>query len=163
VEKKLTSQQLKELDPQQLKVKIFEAYKSCINASSDDYRAKYFGQLWSLIGGWCGRYLFKTKNRTKDGETYAFMHGEINAFNEAADEMVARIPDVITILVKGDSTIQVFDELNEFFKYLNRMLINKRNEILEDQLPESANKTKIKEFFRINRLYRRKRKGLDKK
>jgi len=151
VEKEITLQQLEELNSKQLKVMIFEAYKSCKNSPSDALRSKYSSQLWVLIDKWCKRYLFKTDIKAMAGEENQTMAGEINAFNEASNEMAVEIPDVIAILVKEDSTIKAFDELNEFFMYLNRILINKRNEILEKQLPKGIIKIRVKEVYKIDR------------
>jgi hypothetical protein len=120
---------------QQLKIKIFEAYRNCISAPSPDILSKHKGQLWFLTDRWCKKYLF-----VKEWE------------KEAAEEMVVNISDVVERLIKEDMTIKVFDELDDFFMYLNRMLKNEMFRNLSKQLPKGVHREKTRQFFRINKL-----------
>ena len=126
----------KEPNPrQQLKIKIFEAYRNYIDATSPDILSKYKGQLWILIDRWCKKYLF------------------VKEWEEASvEEMVADIPDVINELVKEDRTIKTFEKPGEFIRYLNGCLKNKKAEIFYKLLSESVNKKRVEKYFQINRL-----------
>ena len=134
----------KEPNPRkQLKINIFETYRNCINAPSPDDLSKHKGQLWISINKWC-KCLF-----AEEWE------------KEAVEEMVAYIPDVIDELVKEDRTIKTFEELDEFFMYLNSCLENKKIEILEKQLPTGVSKTRVKKYFYINKLIEIKKRDED--
>jgi hypothetical protein len=120
---------------QQLKIKIFEAYRNCINAPSPDILSKHSGQLWSLIQRWCKKCLFIDEK-----------------WNKTVEEMGESIYHVVQKLVKEDRTTKVFEKLDEFFMYMNRMLKNEMTKILYAQLPESVPKARVKKYFYINRL-----------
>ena len=131
----------KEPNPrQQLKIRIFEAYRNCIVAPSPDILSKHKGQLWVLIDRWCRKYLF-----VKEWEKEAVE-------NIAVEEMVADIPDVIDVLVKENRTIKTFEKPGEFIMYLNECLKNKKKEIFYKLLPESVTKARVKKYYKINRL-----------
>jgi len=120
---------------QQLKNMIFEAYRNCIKAPSQDILSKHLDQLWSLIQKWCKKYLFA-----------------VGKENETVDEMGECIYHIADKLVKKDRTIKTFEKLDEFFMYLNRMLKNGMIKLIYEQLPKSIIKARVKEYFYINRV-----------
>jgi hypothetical protein len=123
---------------QQLRIKIFEAYRNCIEASSPDILSKHKGQLWVSIDRWCKKYLFVEEWEEKEDET--------------VEAMVENIPVVIDNLVKEDRTIKTFEERGEFITYLNGCLKKLKAKTFYELLPEKVNKTKVKKYFQINRL-----------
>jgi len=126
----------KESNPrQQLKIKIFEAYRNCIEASSPDILLKHKEQLWVLIDRWCKKYLF-----IKEWE------------EEAVEEMVEYIPDIIDSLVKENRTIKTYEEHGEFITYLNGCLKKLKAKTFYELLPESVIKARVGKYFKINKL-----------
>ena len=124
----------KELNPrQQLKKRIFEAYRNCIDASSPDI-SKLKGQLWSLIDRWCKKYLFTDEKK-----------------NETVDDMGEKILNVIEELIKEDRNIKTFEKPGEFITYLNGCLKNAMTELIYDQLPETVSNARVEKYFYINR------------
>ena len=125
----------KEPNPQQqLEIKIFEAYRNCIDPLSSDI-SKAKGQFWLWIQKWCKKHLFTDEKK-----------------NETVDDMGEKILNVIEKLIKEDRTIKTFEELDEFIRYLKRCLENAMAELLNDQLPESVIKAKVERYFQINKL-----------
>jgi len=129
----------KEPNPrQQLKIDIFEAYKNCKNIplSEEEERKKQKGRFWVLIQRWCKKCLF-IKNEKE---------------NETVDEMGEEILKIIEKMTNEDSTIKVFQELEEFIAYLNGALKNGMYQIIRDQLPEGVSKEKARKVFNIDKL-----------
>jgi len=121
---------------QRLKIDIFEAYKKCKNTPLSDDRSKQVWQFWFLIERWCKKHLF-IKNEKE---------------NELVDEMDEKIKEIIDKMTKEDSTIKVFQELDEFFKYLNTSLKNAMIQIWREQLPKGVSREKTRKVFNIDKL-----------